>query len=293
MTHHRSHLRSAALVATLIVLAFGSVDESSEEMGVELPTSPSGTLQSPPARVEATPTDLADGVRRDLPDVLDVLSGDALTDDQKQALFERDLENEWFAVEGVVTDVGTWLGEKYVTIRVRPGNLCDVYLDDDFDLLAYRVGERVSFSGRFTLRGTGNLIHRGFEDGRDLDGPRSSEPNRSGASARDREDVLSMQEVCRVLRRDGRSADQRAIIFEREFQNRRVLVEGRVTDVGTFLGEKYVTVNIEGQDIDIIPSEDFDLLSLRKGEVVAFEGPFTFFDATLNFHARVEPAVRR
>lgn len=288
------HLLSAALLAALVVLAFGSVDESTDEFAFEMPDAPTNGPAAPPSGGVLDATETADGIRRDLPEVLAMLSGDELTDDQKQTWFDREIAGQWFVVEGSVEDIGTtWLGEKYVTIRATPGNFCDVYLDEDFDILSRRVGESATFVGRFVLRGTGSFVHRKFEDGRDLAGAAVPNPSPGRESNTGAIGTIMLGDACRRLRDGGRSIDQRQLIFENEYQGRKVLVEGKVTDVGTFLGEKYITVVAGGQEVDIIPSEDFDLLAFRKGENVSFEGTFTFFDPTLNFHARVESAMRR
>ena len=175
----RTHFASAMLAAVLVVLAIGSVDESDTE-GDDFPTPPpmfdsdgrpivpSPSVPSPPSR-PSKPAGSAEGARTDLRAVLEDLSSDRWSDDQRIALFEQRYEGEWFVVEGRVTDVGTWLGDKYVTIQVGGGGLCDVYLPEDFDILSVRKGSPGRYMGRFDFVGDGELFNRQFRDGRRIE----------------------------------------------------------------------------------------------------------------------------
>lgn len=174
----RTHFASALLAAVLVVLAIGSVDESDME-GDDFtdppmfdsdgrPIVPAPPAAPTPSR-SAKPSASADGVRTDLRSVLEDLSSDRWTDDQRMALFEQKYENQWFIVEGRVTDVGTWLGDKYVTIQVGGGGLCDVYLPEDFDILSVRKGSQGRYVGRFDFVGDGELFNRQFRDGRRIE----------------------------------------------------------------------------------------------------------------------------
>lgn len=175
----RTHLASALLAAVLVVLAIGSVDESDtagDDFEVPPPTFDSDgrpivaapSAPTPPSR-PSKPSGAAEGARTDLRAVLEDLSSDRWSDDQRIALFEQRYEGQWFVVEGPITDVGTWLGDKYVTIRVGSGGLCDVYLPDDFDILSIRKGSQGRYMGRFDFVGDGELFNRQFRDGRRLE----------------------------------------------------------------------------------------------------------------------------
>lgn len=176
--NNRAHLASILLAAVLVVLAIGSVDES-DTGGDDFieppmfdsdgrPIAPAPPADPTPSR-PAKPSGSSDGVRTDLRAVLEDLSSDRWTDDQRLALFEQKYENQWFVVEGSITDVGTWLGDKYVTIRVGGGGLCDVYLPEDFDILSVRKGSQGRFVGRFDFVGDGEVFNRQFRDGRRIE----------------------------------------------------------------------------------------------------------------------------
>jgi hypothetical protein len=177
MTNARAHLLSALLAAVLVVLAIGSVDESDadgddfsmppmlDSDGREIAPPPPPSRTPPPAKSAASSA----SVRTDLRAVLEDLASDRWSDDQRTALFEREYENQWFVIEGLITDVGTWIGDKYVTIRVGSGGLCDVYLPEDFDILSVRKGSQGRYAGRFDFVGDGELFNRQFRDGRRLD----------------------------------------------------------------------------------------------------------------------------
>lgn len=238
-------------------------------------------------------------IRTDLPAVLATLSDEGYTTDQRDALFERDFEDRWFLVEGRIKDVGTWMGRKYVTIEVSPENLCDVYFDDSFDILSVRKGGSGRFVGTFSFLGTGVMFHRQFEDGRaapaDLGSSDSALPPAATPSPASSAPPAGPQvEMRRIIARlwDGSlSFDQREELFDREHKGRQVKVRGRISDVGTWLGEKYVTIDLgEGHLVDVYPSGDFDLLSVRTGETREFVGRFEFLGVPEMFHHRVESA---
>jgi len=328
----RAHVRSAAVALVLGVLALGSMDgsEGGDPIAEAEGQIEEGELALEEARlrreVEAelraaddrrrleggratssrpAGTDAADGaaarpmtIRTDLPAVLATLSDEGYTADQRDALFERDFEDRWFLVEGRITDVGTWMGRKYVTIEVAPGNLCDVYLDDSFDILSIRKGGLGRFIGTFSFLGTGVMFHRQFEEGREAPAdlaatasgrPTSPEPPRSAPPQ-----TGPRGEVRRIIAQlwDGSlSFDQREALFDREHKGRTVEIRGRVSDVGTWLGEKYVTIDLGGGHlVDVYPGEDFDLLSIRLGESRGFVGRYEFLGVPEMFHHRIESA---
>ena len=178
MPNTRTHGASALLAAVLVVLAIGSVDESDtgSDDFIEPPMFDSDgrpVMPAPPRPPSpprsSMPSASSESVRTDLRAVLEDLSSDRWTDDQRRALFEQKYEDQWFIVEGRVTDVGTWLGDKYVTIQVGGGGLCDVYLPEDFDILSVRKGSQGRYVGRFDFVGDGELFNRQFRDGRRID----------------------------------------------------------------------------------------------------------------------------
>jgi hypothetical protein len=87
------------------------------------------------------------------------LDDDGLTSDQQSEIYKRNGEDKWFWISGRIDDVGTWLGSKYITIKINSGNYIDVYPRKDFDLLDYRKGRNISFIGQFTHQGTGIVTH--------------------------------------------------------------------------------------------------------------------------------------
>lgn len=167
----RLHLGSLAIAVVLSVLAIGSINDSPSGSGdaasdwpsiSEEPRPRAPTASRPPA--SEIRSDAGDW-RTDLPAVLAQLDSGRYSDDQRDALFERDFEGKWFVVEGRVTDVGTWLGQKYVTLSVQGSGLCDVYLPDDFDILSVELGTTGRYVGRFDFLGDGDLFHRQFWEG--------------------------------------------------------------------------------------------------------------------------------
>lgn len=95
----------------------------------------------------------------------------------------------------------------------------------------------------------------------------------------------------RQLFSDSLSFDQREDLFARSYRNKPITISGRITDVGTWFGSKYLTVEVPmGHPVDIFPSADFDLLDYRVGSTVRFEGEFTRLGTGAMIHHRIEKA---
>lgn len=308
--NRRAHLRCGLVSLALAVLALGSMDGAGDSSEVASEIEHEIDREVAPSRRDSTssarPAAPSMGeIRTDLASVLAALSDDGYTADQRDALFERDSKDRWFLVEGRVKDVGTWVGRKYVTLEVAPENFCDVYFDDEFDLLSVRKGEQRAYVGRFDFLGTGVMFHRQFEDGREPPpglasstagrssaGPLSSPSSSSSSSSSPASSTpLDLRRVLATLSADSLSLDQREALFERDYEGRVVVVRGPITDVGTWLGEKYLTIDLGGGHlVDVYPSEDFDLLAYRTGEVRGFSGRFAFLGLPEMLHHRVESA---
>jgi len=87
------------------------------------------------------------------------------------------------------------------------------------------------------------------------------------------------------------SADQREDLYARAYRNRPIAVSGRITDVGTWFGSKYITVQVPmGHLVDVFPAADFDLLDYRVGGTGRFEGEFTRLGTGAMIHHRIEKA---
>jgi hypothetical protein len=167
----RLHLLSATAFAVLAVLAVGSVDEKEVEDAIdeakrEAEAHEASRGSRPPARPASPPASTPR--ERDADAALQQLFSDSLSIDQRDDLFARAYENRPITVAGRITDVGTWFGEKYLTVEVADDHRVDVFPAEDFDLLDYRVGGTVRFEGEFTRLGTGLMIHHRVDKAREV-----------------------------------------------------------------------------------------------------------------------------
>ncbi len=98
-----------------------------------------------------------------LPNVRDYLAQlsdeNRLTYDQKQLLFERQYKGKLYEVDGEVTDVGTFLGRHYVTLKVTASHFFDVYTAESFDIMKYSKGQTLKLQGDWDFLGSGILVH--------------------------------------------------------------------------------------------------------------------------------------
>lgn len=90
---------------------------------------------------------------------------------------------------------------------------------------------------------------------------------------------------------NGYTSDQQELFFSREGKDKWFVVRGPVHDVGTFLGRKYVTVQVNSDNYcDIYPRDDFDIMSYRKGQNVCFVGQYTCRGTGIMTHHDVKNA---
>lgn len=167
----RPHLLSATAMALLALLAVGSVDEKEVEDAIDEAKREAAAHEASrgsrqPARPASPPASTQR--ERDADAALRQLFSDSLSLDQRDDLFARTYLNRPIAVSGRITDVGTWFGEKYLTVEVPMGHLVDVFPAADFDLLDYRVGGTVRFEGEFSRLGTGLMIHHRIGKAREV-----------------------------------------------------------------------------------------------------------------------------
>lgn len=88
------------------------------------------------------------------------------------------------------------------------------------------------------------------------------------------------------------SVDQRRLLFERDFKDKIYIVDGRVTDIGKYFGNYYVTINVYGDHyFDIYTAEPFDLLKYKKGQTLVFKGRWRRMGTGLVIHHQIKEAV--
>jgi hypothetical protein len=92
------------------------------------------------------------------------------------------------------------------------------------------------------------------------------------------------------------SPDQQEKIFEENYENKKYIVDGIVTDVGTtaILGTKYITLRVKtntySHHFDVYPIKDFDILDYSKEQRLVFVGVWTYFGTGTLIHHGIKQA---
>ncbi len=82
------------------------------------------------------------------------------TYDQIDQIFEKEFKGKQVLISGTIFDVGkSIIGNKYVTLEVRPNQLVNCYPSADFDILSFTKGKNVTFLGKFNAIGTGVMVN--------------------------------------------------------------------------------------------------------------------------------------
>lgn len=85
------------------------------------------------------------------------------------------------------------------------------------------------------------------------------------------------------------SSDQRKIIFKDKFQNKSVEFTGKIRDVGTFFGKKYITVEVaSGHLVDVYIPNSANLLDYKKGRTLTAVGKWSLLGTGIAIHHHVE-----
>jgi hypothetical protein len=88
------------------------------------------------------------------------------------------------------------------------------------------------------------------------------------------------------------STDQKHLIFDRNFKNNNYIVNGKISDIGTYFGDYYVTIEAcKDHYFDIYTAVPFDLLKYKKGEFRVFKGKWSRLGSGIVVHHRLENAV--
>lgn len=87
------------------------------------------------------------------------------TQDQIDQIFEKEFKGKQVLISGTIFDVGkSIIGNKYVTLEVRPNQLVNCYPAADFDILSFTKGKNVTFLGKFNAIGTGVMVNHECTD---------------------------------------------------------------------------------------------------------------------------------
>jgi len=86
-----------------------------------------------------------------------------LSSDQRSILFKEKYKNKMVEVTGRINDVGSFFGKKYITVEVALGHLVDVYIPNSANLLEYKKGRMLTAVGKWSLLGSGIVIHHHVE----------------------------------------------------------------------------------------------------------------------------------
>lgn len=87
-----------------------------------------------------------------------------LSSDQRNILFKEKYQNKIVEVTGRINDVGSFLGKKYITVEIALGHLVDVYIPNSANLLEYKKGRILTAVGKWSLLGSGIVIHHHVEE---------------------------------------------------------------------------------------------------------------------------------